>query len=120
MSRSMRSCGKSRSPPGFNCQVARAREGAVAVEINRQRRCEVTLVIVNAISGRLYGMLGDGKRDVWGRGRSFRCDGGERVLSGTRESKKASKEASSQGKARWEGNSKVEGALGWRVQKVDG
>jgi hypothetical protein len=32
---------------------------------------------------------------------------GERVLSETRESKKASKEASSQGKARWEGNSKL-------------
>ncbi|KGO45500.1 hypothetical protein PEX1_095830 [Penicillium expansum] len=72
----MRSCGKSRSPPGFNCQVAQAREGAIAVEINRQRQCGVSLIIVNAISERLYGMLGDGKRDVWGRGRSFRCDMG--------------------------------------------
>jgi hypothetical protein len=97
-----------------------AREGAVAVGINRQQQSRVSLIIVNAIGERLYGMLGDEKRDVWGRGRSFRCDGGERVLSETRESKKASKEASSQGKARWEGNSKVEGALGWRVQKVDG
>lgn len=75
---------------------------------------------MNAISERLYAMLGDGRRDVWGRGRSFRCDGGGSGTSGTRESKKASKEADSQGKARWKGSSKVEGALGWRVQKVDG
>lgn len=44
----------------------------------------------------------------------------ERVLSGTRESKKASKKASSQVKARWGRNSKGECALGWRVLKVDG
>lgn len=43
-----------------------------------------------------------------------------RVLSGTRESKKASKAAASQVKGRWEGGLKVESALGWRVQKVDG
>ncbi|EKV10762.1 hypothetical protein PDIG_54930 [Penicillium digitatum PHI26] len=71
----MRSCGKSRSPPGFNYPVAQASEVAIAVEINWQQRCGVSLIIVNAISKRLYGMLGDGKRDVWGRGRSFRCDG---------------------------------------------
>ncbi|KAJ6185575.1 hypothetical protein N7519_006876 [Penicillium mononematosum] len=53
-----------------------AREGAVAVEINRQQQSRVSLIIVNAIGERLYGMLGDEKRDVWGRGRSFRCEWG--------------------------------------------
>jgi hypothetical protein len=41
-----------------------AREGAVAVEINRQQQSRVSLIIVNAIGERLYGMLGDEKRDV--------------------------------------------------------
>jgi hypothetical protein len=47
----------------------------------------VGLLVVNATRRWLYGMLGDGRRDVWGRGRSSR-DGiwGAGTFTGLKES----------------------------------